>query len=233
MDYSSPLAIQIRRVGQRLGILRPAVRLFRRILRKNYEDKFHDELLSAISPGSIVWDIGANVGFYTKLFSEKVGPTGRIVAFEPSPKTFNILREATKDHPEIVLHNIALSNKKSQATFYVSRTETADGATDSLAPAANAETHSISTVRGDSPELGAVPNVMKIDVEGFELEVLQGLSGILRNPDLRGLFVEMHFLEMINRGLKDAPQQIVNILKSAGFTVRWTDPSHIAAQRDG
>lgn len=233
MDYSSPLAIQIRRFGQRLGVLRPAVRLLRRILRKSYEDKFHDALLGAISPGAIVWDIGANVGFYTKLFSEKVGTSGRIVAFEPSPKTFDILREATKDRPEIVLHNVALSNESGHATFYVSRTETPDGATDSLLPSDSAETHSVSTVRGDSPELGPVPNVMKIDVEGFELEVLQGLSGILRDPDLRGLFVEMHFLEMINRGLKDAPLQIVNILKSTGFTVRWTDPSHIAAQRNG
>ena len=233
MDYSSPLAIQIRRFGQRLGVLRPAVRLYRHMLRKNYEDRFHDELLRAIVPGATVWDVGANVGFYTNLFAEKVGSLGKVVAFEPSPTTFAVLQQQASGRPEIVLHNVALSDRSGHATFYVGRTDTAHGATDSLTRSANLEAHavSVSTMRGDSPDLIPVPNVIKIDVEGYELEVLEGMSGILKEPSIRGIFIEMHFLEMTNRGLHDGPKRIVDALHAADFLIRWTDPSHIAAVR--
>lgn len=44
-----------------------------------------------IAPGDWVIDIGANVGHYTKAFSERVGARGRVIAFEPVPTTFALL----------------------------------------------------------------------------------------------------------------------------------------------
>jgi FkbM family methyltransferase len=233
MDYSSPLAIQVRRLGQKLRVLRPAVRLYRLIFPKGYEQRFQDKLLGAIFEGMIVWDVGANVGVYTKLFAERVGLSGKVVAFEPSPKTFPILRDATRAYPTVLIHNAALSNEDGGATFYISKTDTGHGTTDSLIPSKRAEADAVivTALRGDSPKLGPTPNVVKIDVEGFELEVLQGMSGILSKAELRAIFIEVHFLELMNRGLAAAPQQIVDILHAFGFTVSWTDPSHIAAER--
>src|SRR5215470_17062957 len=48
-------------------------------------------LPTLISAGDWVIDVGANVGHYTKRFSELVGPTGRVIAFEPVPETFALL----------------------------------------------------------------------------------------------------------------------------------------------
>lgn len=45
-----------------------------------------------VKPGSVVWDVGAHVGFYTLLAARAVGPSGRVVAFEPVPRNLRYLR---------------------------------------------------------------------------------------------------------------------------------------------
>ena len=77
----------------------------------------------------------------------------------------------------------------------------------------------------------AVPNVVKIDTEGFELDVLQGMGTVLAEPALRGVFVEVHFGLLADRGMADAPSTIEALLRAAGFETTWVDPSHIAGTR--
>ena len=66
-----------------------------------------------ISSGDWVVDVGANVGHYTKKFSELVGPSGRVIAFEPVPTTFSLLSANTErfTHLNVTLINAAVSNK--------------------------------------------------------------------------------------------------------------------------
>lgn len=75
------------------------------------------------------------------------------------------------------------------------------------------------------------PNVIKIDVEGFEVEVVQGLSQTLSDRRLRAVFIEVHFLEISKRGLRDGVGRLKTSLENAGLSVRWLDPSHIVARR--
>src|SRR5439155_7240762 len=51
------------------------------------------ELLRALKPGDVVWDVGANVGMYAMLIARAVGPAGRVCAFEPSRACFGRLQE--------------------------------------------------------------------------------------------------------------------------------------------
>lgn len=76
-----------------------------------------------------------------------------------------------------------------------------------------------------------LPNIIKIDVEGFEIDVIQGMQTILVNKFLKKVFIEIHFLEMTKRGLKNGSKEIVDILNKSGFKVNWTDPSHLIAER--
>lgn len=76
-----------------------------------------------------------------------------------------------------------------------------------------------------------VPNAIKIDVEGFELEVLQGLGTHLAAPALRAIGVEVHFGILQERGMADAPQRIEQLLARNGFRVQWPDNSHLLALR--
>ena len=77
------------------------------------------------------------------------------------------------------------------------------------------------------------PNVIKIDVEGFELEVLKGMRDILISAQLKYLFMEMHFSILADRhGHADAPKAITDQLRRASMHVNWLDPSHLVASRE-
>jgi len=75
------------------------------------------------------------------------------------------------------------------------------------------------------------PNVIKIDVEGFEGEVLQGMDELLSRPELRAVFIEVHFAQLAKRGKEMEPVQIVERLRRRGFSISWLDASHLAGHR--
>ena len=230
MNYANPLLIQIRALAQQLHILRPMLRLYRRIFSEAYEQKFRDLLLTNIREGDLVWDVGANVGLYTRLFVDRVGRDGKVIAFEPSPRAFAQLQSLFATEPSVILQGVALSDFDGEADFFVA--ERGSTVTDSLVFRAG-NSASIRTLvrRGDSICSFNPPAIIKIDVEGAELEVLKGMTETLRTPGLRGVFVEVHFLALAQRGMRAAPVEIQKILQQAGFDVFWTDASHIAGLR--
>ncbi len=77
----------------------------------------------------------------------------------------------------------------------------------------------------------SLPNFVKIDVEGFEYDVLSGFGPHLGNHSLKALGIEVHFGLLRERGLSDAPAAMEEMLKEAGFHLSWPDPSHILAVR--
>jgi FkbM family methyltransferase len=231
VNYANPLLIQIRALAQQLHILRPIVRIYRRIRSDAYEQQFRDLLLTNIREGDLVWDVGANVGLYTRLFVDRVGRDGKVIAFEPSPRAFAQLQSSFGTEPSVILQEVALSNFDGEADFFAA--ERGSTVTDSLvAPSGNSETIRASVKRGDSMCSLHAPAIIKIDVEGAELEVLKGMTKTLRDPGLRGVFVEVHFLALARRGMRTAPVEIQKILQQAGFDVIWTDASHIAGLRN-
>ena len=69
-----------------------------------------------------------------------------------------------------------------------------------------------------------VPNFLKMDVEGCELDVFQGMRDVLKDTLCRGVFCEVHFELLAERGQPYAPKEIGDLLKSSGLTSqRWTD----------
>ena len=111
------------------------------------------------------------------------------------------------------------------------------GSTHQLTEAAHIEagsSASVTVVTGDTivERTGVVPTVVKIDVEGYELEVLKGMRHVLTELSLRAIFCEIHFALLEERGQPFAPIEIERILNEAGFDVRYTDSSHIQAVRE-
>jgi hypothetical protein len=76
-----------------------------------------------------------------------------------------------------------------------------------------------------------LPDLGKIDVEGHELEVLEGMVGMLEQPRLKHIFIEMHFAVLEEQGRGQVPSTIECLLMSKRFTVQWVDPSHLHASR--
>jgi FkbM family methyltransferase len=197
-----------------------------------YEAKFAKAVDQAVHPGDVVWDIGANLGLYTKVFLELTGPEGKVIAFEPAPACFAAMQETFMNISNVQLMNMAMGNEA--GTVDMELALEADAPTHSLVSAASDETVAVTIARGDdivAEGHAPVPNVIKIDVEGFEQEVLLGMAKLLGNTSVREILLEVHFKLLEIKGTKHAPSQMVDLLKSEGFDVTWTDASHIHARR--
>jgi FkbM family methyltransferase len=229
------LEIMLRSVARRCGI---TSMVSRRLRPARNEDKFSTSLLASVRPGDTVWDVGANVGHYTTQLAEAVRPAGEVIAFEPVSQCAVAVSEraATAGHANVRVINAALGSFNGEATMLLGDTDLAR--THRVEPAANGATGRTVPVQiftGDSvrhTHTLKTPNVIKLDVEGFELECLGGMTEILQSTELRSVFIEVHFRILESRGNRFAPLEIETMLRSSGFkTVEWVDASHIAAHQ--
>ena len=227
------LLIRARSVARKLGIL-SRLKAVHSVFHSGYEEHFDTALLAHIHPGDVVWDIGANLGLYTEKFLEKVGSGGAVVAFEPVSDCCDVLRSKFAGTPSVRLEPLAVSSNNGVGTMKLAADPL--GATHQLADHAQSGSEAaapVTIVTADSyvARSRTVPNVIKIDVEGFEYEVFKGMKALLTEPKLRGLFCEMHFALLESRGQMFAPVEIEGLLTRAGFAVTYTDSSHIQAIR--
>ena len=231
MSYlSHPFFITLRNIGRTLGINSLLARL---LINKKYEDAFDRELNSRINNGDIIWDVGANVGYYSQKFANLIGTSGYVYAFEPSPQNLQSLHKVVDILPNGKVLPFALGDSEQTVQFKQGADDL--GATSSIVDGKNNETTiEVKMYPADwviSSGLVPSPNVIKIDVEGYEYEVLQGLNKTLHSPSLHTIGIEIHFGLLSNRSLNFAPKSIETQLKSAGFTLLWPDSSHIIAYR--
>jgi FkbM family methyltransferase len=190
-------------------------------------------MMEQVSKNDVILDIGANVGHFTTKFAEKIGPDGHVFAFEPAISSYSTLARNCAQYSNVTCLNMAVSNKSGSLSFRDSGLENdpTNGLVEDGLPG------SVKVVVASVDELIAsnivpAPNVVKIDVEGYEYDVIVGMGECLRLSSTKKIFVEVHFLEMYKRGLKDGPADIVRTLSGSGFTVKWTDPSHFVAIRE-
>ncbi len=129
-----------------------------------------------LKPGMLVFDVGANAGFFTLLFSRLVGERGRIWAFEPlGENARNLLTHLALNRvTNVTLVQAAVSAMQGMAGFQVAENN-------SMGSIAARGDYKVPTVALDDmlEQAGGVPDVVKIDVEGAEALVLRGSRRIL------------------------------------------------------
>jgi FkbM family methyltransferase len=137
-----------------------------------------------VRPGMTVLDVGAHVGQYSLLAASAVGDTGHVHAFEPNPPTFERLSNnvALNGYRNVFTHRVALSDASGEANFFTP-------ADDNLGEATLVEYRSglpTTVVRCltldewvDDTAIGGRIDLIKIDVQGFEPQVIKGAKRTL------------------------------------------------------
>lgn len=139
-----------------------------------------------VSVGQTVLDIGANVGLYTLLLARQVGTTGRVIAFEPGPKSYSLLVQniALNGYTNVCAENVAVSERAGTVDLYVCRTGESDNRiAGTLNPTDNWDKMSIRSIDIDTylDQNGiAEVDFIKMDIQGAELFALRGMEQTLR-----------------------------------------------------
>lgn len=150
------------------------------VLTGTHEVQVQEALKRTVGEGGVVWDVGANIGAFSLLAAQTVGPTGRVVAVEPEARSATAIAENAKRNAIswIDVHPVAAAARTGDTELIVVR--------DSLwTRLASVGEHHLEVDRrivhgvalDDLP--APAPVLVKIDVEGGELEVLAGMRRLL------------------------------------------------------
>ncbi len=169
-----------------------------------------------IKPGSRVLDVGANIGYYTVLFAEWVGPSGHVIAVEPDPANLELLLANTEDfrrNGRVSVQSVALGDQEGKSRLYQSR---GNIGMHRLYPSVCCQNEwvEVSVRKGDS--LGLAPlDFIKIDIEGYEPYALRGLAATLRASPKLSILAEFSPLAMIEGG--SSPVEFLHWMGNLGF----------------
>ncbi len=181
--------------------------------REIYKQKVFDLAVTEIatrilSPGDQAVDVGANIGYMTSLFASRVGPTGRVHAFEPVPEIYSKLKvnvdfiDANRKKPFIKLHPFALGESISQGKIITSGYFEKNEGTAYIEPVKeNQDGVVLIKPLSEVIDKNEVIKLMKVDVEGFELNVLKGAKSFLKSGKIIHIIYEDHEAE--TSGLKE------------------------------
>ena len=186
---------------------------------KKRQDVRELELIHAnVKSGYNVLDIGANIGFYTKIFSELVGEKGIVFAFEPESTNFKYLQQNCKQCANAKLINKAAADTTGVLKIYLSKMLNVDHRTYAIDDYSSVSEIDATTI-DDCLAFNNVTKIdfIKMDIQGFEMSALKGMSKTLKNnPELKIL------TELWPFGLKKAGSsalEMINFLNSNGFIV--------------
>jgi FkbM family methyltransferase len=186
-DGSSPMENILIRLAWTLSAKAPRLYLatLKALRRGSPEKRLY---LSVVSKGDVVIDIGANVGYYTRLFADLVGPAGEVHAFEPVPSTFELLAKDIRRFPRrknVLLNCVALGDGDRNIVLFVPNGDHGQAALvqhrdGSWRSRQSHEVHATMIRLDRYAERLAKIDFVKCDVEGAELLVLRGGEATLR-----------------------------------------------------
>lgn len=199
---------------------------------ENYETRTLKFISKYIIPGDKVIDIGANIGYFTLLFSSYVGDEGEVHSFEPSTREFlHLCRNIEINHKEnIFLNQFALSNINGYGVMNILN-DARFGAYNSIRQITHRkvvleESHyeTVRTIKLDDylsllPSLA--PSLIKIDVEGHEINVVEGMQTLLNGQAAPCLVIEI--CEGTHVGDQIGSLELINLINRMGYTLYSPD----------
>lgn len=180
-------------LGSRMTVLRGDRGVSRELAVHRLHEPLSTSLLQEhLKPGMTVVDVGSNIGYFALLESRLVGPSGKVVAIEPVPGNAELLRRNVRDNQQtnIEIYQLAIGDRNGSLPIYLS----ARSNWHSLRPTPSSQTCMVTVATLDSfiseAALESV-DLVRMDVEGYEIDILKGMRQVLRRyaPDL---LIELH-----------------------------------------
>jgi len=171
-------------------------------------------LLSSLNPGDTAFDVGASLGIHTVFMAERIGNSGRVVAFEPEEGSCQKLlaNVALNKLTNVLALPVGLGEKHQSIPLY------GGGEYCYNLWQKGQEIHQMGEIwPGDEiiqNKSLPLPNLVKIDVEGFEYFVLKGLRKTLLNPACRSVCIEVH-LHLLPSGITS--EMLLRFMEECGF----------------
>jgi len=210
--------------GSKMLLVTKDVGISKELIMKGIHEKNSTEFYKkTIKPGMHIGEFGANIGYYALLASKLLENNGFVYAFEPSPENFKQLKrniELNNCSQLFELQNIGLGAENTEMKFYIStkgnmssfieRAESGD--------IKNIEVLKVQVLKADEYFKNKKLDFVRMDVEGFEIEIIAGMHEILSRTDKpKGLFIEVHS-ELLHKRNGSARQFIENLC-SYGYEV--------------
>ncbi|MCA9288851.1 MAG: FkbM family methyltransferase [Phycisphaerales bacterium] len=174
-----------------------------------------------LKPGMTVFDVGANVGYFTLLSARSVGPEGKVFAFEPLTRNLEFLRRHVKLN---ALDNVAVLD--SAVSEHAGTAHFSSGENHSMAHLADAGEFEVRLIGLDEEiDAGRLPdpNVLKMDIEGAESTALRGAKRMLERA--RPLvFLATHG--------PDIHAECLDLLRGVGYRVSSLDDKPVESTRE-
>jgi FkbM family methyltransferase len=177
-------------------------------------------LAEHIRPGMTVIDVGANIGYYTLVFADLVGPSGRVIAFEPDPDLFNAAVENVRLNGKagtVQLHNCALGAQPAELYLQRGQVNSGDNRLHRSDPG-TARSVAVRVLRLDDVLSSEKVDWIKVDVQGWECDVFEGMDQTL----VRNLKTLQICFEFWPHGIRQAgrdPREVLTILRKSGYSI--------------
>jgi FkbM family methyltransferase len=201
-----------------------------RMLTGRYEAEELNLMRRFLQPGQTIIDVGANIGYSARFFAQAIARTGKVYAFEPNPLIYPLLKENLVDFKQIHVYNLGLSSKAGELPLFLAGNNYSVACFSEKYPAthlAHREGETMRTVQakvvvGDEflkqKGIDRV-EVIKIDVEGWELNVLSGLAQTISTSRDLTLFCEFNPAAQECAGR--APREILDWLMNRQFSLAY------------
>ena len=179
-----------------------------------------------VRPGDCVADVGANVGYYTAALARAVGPGGQVWAFEPSPENYDRLARVARRYPSVHPVPAAAVVRGGTTTLYLSPDLNVDHRTYATDDARHSVT--VPAVALDDVLPSDTPlSFLKIDVQGGELEALQGMAmTAARSP---GLTILLEVWPFVHDRFGAGTPALLHLLATWGLDPRRIEGDHFGA----
>ncbi len=189
----------------------------------NYESGQRALFEKMIAQGDVVYDIGANVGFYTLLAALLVGKNGRVIAFEPVPRNLYYLKKHLKMNHITTVNVVekSVSNKNGSTLFCLGRNSAMGHVFSNWVDTPEDEYITVPMICLDDAIEGCnfpIPDCIKIDIEGAEMYALDGCKNMLKQ------YHPMIFLSVHSSDLR---RECFTFLKSMKYNIDPIDNDNL------